>query len=378
MPSTASAAAPQDRPGPLPHLRRAPLVLLVLAAALLPPLAAPPALPVAVDGRTVVVRSHAPTAGDLLAAAGVRTDPDDRVLPAPDAPAGDGVAVARAVDLTVVVNGRDGRAVRTSDATVAGALRAAGLSPGEWRLAETVRTRDAVLTDGDVVRVTLPRPVSAVVEGVTLIGWSPATTPAGVLGDLGVDLAPDHVVLPAPDAPLVTGEAIAVHRREVVEREERVTVPRPVVRARTHELYEGAVRVLARGRDGEALHRVRIVLHDGVEVAREVLAREVLVAAESRVERVGSRPVRRPDVWDELAWCESTGRWDVVRKVDETLSYFGGLQFDPRTWDEFRPAGLPDLPSEATREQQILVAERVLAVQGWGAWPACSLRLGLR
>ena len=378
MPSTASAAAPQDRSGPLPHPVRGPLVLLVLAAALLPPLAAPPTVPVAVEGRERVVRAHVATVGDLLDAAGVRVAPDDRVLPAPDAPTGGAVTVERAVDVIVLVNGRDRRDVRTPDATVAGALAAAGLTRGERRRAETVRDRDADLVDGDVVRVTLPMPVRAVVEGVTLIGWSPATTPAGVLGDLGVAIEEHHVVVPAADGPLAHGTAIAVHRVEVVEAEETVTVIRPVVRETTRDLYEGAVRVVRPGRDGAERQRVRITRHDGLEVAREVLSREVLVTTESRLERVGARPVVRPDVWDELAQCEASGRWDVVRHVHDTLSYFGGLQFDPRTWDAFRPDGFPDIASEASREQQIAVAERVLAVQGWKAWPACSLRLGLR
>jgi hypothetical protein len=32
----------------------------------------------------------------------------------------------------------------------------------------------------------------------------------------------------------------------------------------------------------------------------------------------------------------------------------------------------------ASREQQIEIAEKVLAVSGWGAWPGCSAKLGLR
>ena len=64
--------------------------------------------------------------------------------------------------------------------------------------------------------------------------------------------------------------------------------------------------------------------------------------------------------------------------MNSRVSYHGGLQFDARTWSAYRPEGFPALASEATREQQIEVAERVLARQGWGAWPACSRRLGLR
>jgi hypothetical protein len=79
-------------------------------------------------------------------------------------------------------------------------------------------------------------------------------------------------------------------------------------------------------------------------------------------------------VWDTLAECEAGGDWNS--KTGN--GYYGGLQFAPGTWlahggGEFAPSA-----EQATREQQIIVAERVLRDQGWAAWPACSLKLGLR
>jgi resuscitation-promoting factor RpfA len=75
-------------------------------------------------------------------------------------------------------------------------------------------------------------------------------------------------------------------------------------------------------------------------------------------------------VWDRLAQCESTGNWNI----NTGNGFSGGLQFTPSTWRAFGGAGVAH---RATREQQIAVAERVLAEQGWGAWPACSRKLGL-
>ena len=75
--------------------------------------------------------------------------------------------------------------------------------------------------------------------------------------------------------------------------------------------------------------------------------------------------------WDRLAHCESSGNWSI----NTGNGYSGGLQFSPRTWKAFGGIGLAH---HASREQQIAVAERVLAKQGWGAWPACSRKLGLR
>ncbi|GAA3292565.1 transglycosylase family protein [Arthrobacter citreus] len=74
--------------------------------------------------------------------------------------------------------------------------------------------------------------------------------------------------------------------------------------------------------------------------------------------------------WDALAQCESGGNWNI----NTGNGFSGGLQFAPSTWAAFGGQGDP---TSASREQQIAVAERVLAGQGWGAWPACSAKLGL-
>ncbi|GAA1285092.1 transglycosylase family protein [Pseudonocardia aurantiaca] len=79
-----------------------------------------------------------------------------------------------------------------------------------------------------------------------------------------------------------------------------------------------------------------------------------------------------PDsAWDELAQCESGGNWEI----NTGNGFYGGLQFKPTTWRAFGGSGLPH---HASREQQIAVAERTLAAQGWNAWPSCSRKMGLR
>ena len=73
--------------------------------------------------------------------------------------------------------------------------------------------------------------------------------------------------------------------------------------------------------------------------------------------------------WDRLAQCESGGNW----AINTGNGYSGGLQFSPSTWRAFGGTGSA---ANASRAQQIAVAERVLAVQGWGAWPSCSKKIG--
>lgn len=78
--------------------------------------------------------------------------------------------------------------------------------------------------------------------------------------------------------------------------------------------------------------------------------------------------------WRSLAACESGGRWSY----NGSSGFDGGLQFHPGTWSAYRRPGDPPYAYLATPAAQVAVAERVLAVQGFGAWPACSRLLGLR
>ncbi|MEU4800969.1 transglycosylase family protein [Actinosynnema sp. NPDC023587] len=69
--------------------------------------------------------------------------------------------------------------------------------------------------------------------------------------------------------------------------------------------------------------------------------------------------------WDTVAACESGGNWGT----STGNGYYGGLQFLPSTWTANGGSGMPH---QASREEQIRVAENVLATQGIGAWPVCG------
>ncbi|MEU3557038.1 transglycosylase family protein [Streptomyces fragilis] len=78
--------------------------------------------------------------------------------------------------------------------------------------------------------------------------------------------------------------------------------------------------------------------------------------------------------WECVADCESGGRWHV----NTGNGFYGGLQFKHSTWVAFGGGAYAARADLATKRQQILVAEKVLASQGWGAWPVCSARYGLK
>jgi resuscitation-promoting factor RpfA len=77
--------------------------------------------------------------------------------------------------------------------------------------------------------------------------------------------------------------------------------------------------------------------------------------------------------WDAVAKCESGGNW----QINTGNGYYGGLQFSQSTWAGYGGTAYAPNASQATREQQIAVAEKVLQAQGPGAWPVCSKKAGL-
>lgn len=108
----------------------------------------------------------------------------------------------------------------------------------------------------------------------------------------------------------------------------------------------------------------------------EVAAQQAAASARA------SRPTRPavhvdptdPTVWDQLAQCETGGNW----ATDSVAGFSGGLGFANGTWTANGGGAFAGVAADATREQQIEIAQRVLAGSGWGAWPGCSSLLGLR
>ena len=105
----------------------------------------------------------------------------------------------------------------------------------------------------------------------------------------------------------------------------------------------------------------------GVTLAAVSIAGVALSASAANAAVPATAPA---STWDSLAQCESGGNWGI----NTGNGYAGGLQFSPGTWAAYGGTGSA---ANASREQQIAVAEKVQAGQGWGAWPACAAKLGL-
>ena len=103
----------------------------------------------------------------------------------------------------------------------------------------------------------------------------------------------------------------------------------------------------------------------GITTAGAVVAAPIALA--------GPASAASGSTWDRLAQCESGGNWSI----NTGNGYYGGVQFSASTWRAFGGGAYASTANHASRSEQIVIAERVLDAQGWGAWPSCSHRLGL-
>jgi len=103
----------------------------------------------------------------------------------------------------------------------------------------------------------------------------------------------------------------------------------------------------------------------GVSAAGAVVAAPLVMASPAQAASYRT--------WDRIAACESGGNWSI----NTGNGFYGGLQFTRQTWLGFGGGRFASRADHASRSEQIQIAEKVLDAQGWGAWPACTRKLGL-
>ena len=152
------------------------------------------------------------------------------------------------------------------------------------------------------------------------------------------------------------------------------------------EVYEGTEKVIQEGRN----RRISELYVSTVEVT-ELIATTVLDEGAAQIIEKGTKPkptvttttsstsagaVPSGSVWDQLAYCESGGNWSI----NTGNGYYGGLQFSAATWRTASQAVGLNIPyaHQATREEQIMAATWLQNRAGWGQWPSCTSKLGLR
>ena len=369
-----------------------------------------------------------PTVGDLLAAQGIEVKDTDLVTPGLEELVTDGmdIQVVQRTPVTVSIDGEEQELLTTGD-TVADALaeteykaEGAAITPAPETSLEDV--------DGEVSVVTR--------KTVTFVGQYGQDTfevTALTVGEAMKKVLGDVEDTDTSDVPLDTvledGATHEIHRVREKERKETEEIPFETKTVEDDSLVEGTTKTTTEGKAGSTEKVYTDTVVDGEVTESELVSEKVVAEPVTEVVAKGTKPAPEPEpeaeeeepaapkaekresdtksnrsserestesteekssesgntgasapaaasggVWDRLAQCESGGNWSI----NTGNGYYGGIQFNSRTWKAYGGGKYAPRADLATREQQIDIAKKVQANQGWGAWPACTSKLGIR
>jgi uncharacterized protein YabE (DUF348 family) len=328
---------------------------------------------VRVDGRVVSAETGVSTVGSLLEEQKVKLGEFDRVSPGASTGITDGmlVQVLRAFPVTVDFDGATGRTVYTThsepDAFVADATQQLAAT-GDLALRDAPKSieKDAAL----VLRT--KKVGTLLVDGSAVNYNTPALTVGELLATYKVKLGPQDFTQPItvdeqlPTSAGTTAVSIAVVRvaAETVSVDEPYTLPdetRPDDTMNVGEQREEA------GVGGTQRVTYSVTRHDGTEVERNVISAVPINEAKPHILYYGTKHDPR---WDKVAECETGENWAA-----QGPRYQGGLGIFAQTWKAFGGYEFAQNAGDATKEEQIIVAERIRAKHGFRAW-GCGKRLG--
>lgn len=331
-------------------------------------------LTLSIDGETRDISTMAFSVESVLAENGVEPAPGDQVsADLSSAPrSGQVLTVNRLKEVELKLDGQP-QIVQTHKNSVGEILAEQGL---ESALPSTSLDQPVPVAGGDV-DVTLPKSVVVTDGGKTARTVIAARTVGELFERSGAPLSATDKVVPAADTPVRANMKIKVTR----VRDEQVTVSEKVKPAEVvtedPTLISGRKVVVRPGTPGKADVTYKLTTVNGKVTKREKVSENVLVASKPATVRLGTKPgapFEPVGVWDQIAQCESTGNWNI----NTGNGFYGGIQFTQSTWESFGGLEYAARADMATREEQIAVGKKVQAGQGWGAWPLCTSRLGLR
>ncbi|MDY6810305.1 MAG: transglycosylase family protein [Actinomycetota bacterium] len=330
-----------------------------------------------VDGQVRNVSTMSMSVDSVLRSQGFDPDSGDHVSPPLDAGVGDGQTITfnRLKEVALDVDGQR-TMVETTAADLKELLNQHGLT--ETATETNFPSGAALPVEGAVVDVTTPKPVR-LTDGVTKFRPVLAAKTVGeLLAETGKPLSGDDEVVPAADTPVTENMKITVTRIRTVDSTVTEDVAPPEVEKKDPTLVRDRKVVEKPGKPGEAKVTYSVTTVNGKVVKRDKLDSEVLTEPIAATVRIGTKPgapfVPPGSVWDALAQCEATGNW----AINTGNGFYGGVQFDQNTWERWGGTEYAPRADLASREEQIAIAKKTQAAQGWGAWPSCSSRLGLR
>ncbi|MFF1549667.1 transglycosylase family protein [Rhodococcus erythropolis] len=331
-----------------------------------------------VDGDMISLSTMSSSVGTALEDAGYPVDPKDALAPSADSSLSDGdtVVLRRARELALTVDGQP-TTIWTTALTVDEALKQVDVSDDFAVSASRSHRLPLERTELDVVS---PKTVSVSDGGAPAAEIKLAAVTVGdLLAAKNAPLEQADSVVPTADTPVTNGLTIQVTRDRTDTRVETQPIAPPENKVEDPELEKDKTVVENPGVPGERTATVEVKTVNGVEAGRTELSATVIKEPVAAVLKVGTKQASAPAVsnastWDSIAQCEATGNW----AINTGNGFYGGLQFTQSTWEAFGGGQYAARADLASREQQIAIGEKVRAGQGWGAWPSCTSKLGLR
>ena len=342
-----------------------------------------------VDGKVSSVQTFGGTVGQVVKGANLELQPSDRITPAADSHVRDGsvinVNLAKAVKVSL--DGAE-RTINTTSPTVEGLVTELGVASAS----ELSVPKDAQLSvSGSFVSISTPKTVSIVADGKAAKTTTTAADVSQLLADAGITLGASDRVSQPGNAPVVNDMVIKVSRVDASKTaEEAEAVPFETLTTEDAAMTKGEKKVTQRGVAGSINKSFKLVLVDGREASRTLVAQSVSTQPVTEKVTIGTKPkaaaaeaggantgaaapaMMNEAMWDKIAQCESGGNWSI----NSGNGYYGGLQFDIRTWLGSGGGAYAPNAAGASKAQQIDIANRVYAQRGlqpWGCgWAASS------
>jgi uncharacterized protein YabE (DUF348 family) len=357
---------------------------------------------VAIDGENQNVSTRAATVADVLKDSSITLDERDEVSPALDAPVADGelIDIKRHKEVNVNIDGVD-RVVHTTGLTVADVIDQLNLS----KSAQVDQGAALALASlSNPIDISTPKDVSIKVDGKTKKLNTTVETVADALSEAKITVGKkDELNAKATDA-IVDGLKLKIVRVSTKTVTETKTIKNETDTVKDSDALVGTEKTLTKGKDGERTLTYTVTLRDGKEAKRKLDSNKVTTKPVDEKVSVGTKAKPKSKVeaktesnsgsdsesksepkktstpgsvsasWAALAKCESGGNWSI----NTGNGYYGGLQFSASSWLGAGGGKYAPLPHLASPSEQVATAEKLRANGGWGHWPHCSSKLGLR
>jgi uncharacterized protein YabE (DUF348 family) len=325
-----------------------------------------------VDGHDAHIRTYDSTVGAVLADEGYKIGPHDMLSPSPNAPVTDGgkIMLQRGRLLRMTVDGVQ-QEQWTQSQNLGDALRQLNMVPaGAW---VSMGPNNAIPLSGMAVEIRTQKTITLNDgAGVPRKVTSTDATIGDLLHDQGISLGPNDAVSPSLSLPLKSGMQISISRNGTSIMTVTQPIAAPVQTIQDSTMNEGTQTVTNPGSAGSEIVTYRVTKHNGRETGRTQLSVQITKQPVAKVIRAGTKAQAGDAIWDEIAQCESGGDWSI----DTGNGYYGGLQFNSATWASNGGTAYAPEANQATKAQQIAIADKVRAARGYEPWQ-CAGELGI-